>query len=108
MVCGWFHLHFFWLHLYGGAVGLKSVRIHKTHRIHVWCMGTDGSSKKCDPAAIVCCFTPFGGSTHVFQKKTSVFSSLAFFRATFSTGFCNGFSHGGEYVGGGFSKRGRL
>ena len=47
----------------------------------------DGSSNECDPAAIVCCFTPIGGSTHVFQKKTAFFSSLAFFRATFSLVF---------------------
>ena len=147
-----FRLHalFSWMLKFCGAVGLKSVRIHKTHRIHVWyiCMGTCLSkhpltqsamqctasvhtlhmpkpvitfvfkvlrnallryilypfwmaAQKCDPAATVCCFTPIGGSTHVFQKKQLFFLHRHSSVLRFHWVLCNGISHGGEYVGGG-------
>ena len=48
------------------------------------------------PAAIVCCFSPSGDTTHL--KKTWLFSFIGILPCYIFIGFCNRFSRGREYV----------
>ena len=55
--------------------------------------------KKCHPAAIRCCFTAIGDSTHVFQKKTYFFLFLGNLGCLVRIGFYNGLWRGRQCVG---------
>ena len=61
-------------------------KVHAVHCCGAYFTHFGWQLEKGSPATTVCCFAPFSDSTHVLIKQV-LFSSLVFFRATFSLVF---------------------